>query len=186
MDCKITSTKIVGQRRLSGSALVEAIMAIGITALLVLTLMTFLFFTGKSFAALFNYVDLDDVNRIAMDTLTRDVRQSNKVTASTTNSLTLEDSDGLPIVYNYSPTTKTLTRTKSGASKVILTECSRLNFNLGQRNTATGGYDVFPAATPATCKVVNIAWMCSRSIYGRAENTESVQTARIVIRKQGT
>jgi Tfp pilus assembly protein PilW len=186
MDCKITSTEVARQKRLSGSALIEAIMAIGITAMLVLTLFTFMFFSGKSFAALFNYVDLDDVNRVAMDTLTRDVRQSNKVTASTTNSLTLEDTDGSSIVYTFSPTTKTLTRNKNGANKVILTECSRLNFNLGQRNTATGGYDVYPAATPATCKVVNVSWMCSRSIYGRAENTESVQTARIVIRKQGT
>src|SRR4051794_15894280 len=99
MDCKITSTEIARQKRLSGSALIEAIMAIGITAMLVLTLFTFMFFSGKSFAALFNYVDLDDVNRVAMDTLTRDVRQSNKVTAATTNSLTLEDTDGSSIVY---------------------------------------------------------------------------------------
>lgn len=161
-------------------------MAVGITGILVITLCAFSFFTGKSFAALFNYVDLDDVNRIAMDTLTRDVRQSNRVTGATTNSLTLEDADGSSIVYTYSPTTKTLTRNKNGVNKVVLTECSKLLFNLGQRNTATGGYDVYPAATPATCKVVNVSWMCSRSIYGKAENTESVQTARIVIRKQGT
>jgi Tfp pilus assembly protein PilW len=186
MDCRITSTKIARRQRLSGSALVEAVIAIGVTGIMIVTLCAFTFFTGKSFAALFNYVDLDDVNRIAMDTLTRDVRQSNKVTGSTTNSLTLEDSDGSPIVYSYSPTTKVLTRSKNGVGKTILTECTKLNFNLGQRNTSTGGYDVYPAATPATCKVVNVSWMCSRSIFGRAENTESVQTARIVIRKQGT
>jgi hypothetical protein len=186
MVCKITSTERGRQGRVSGSALIEAIMAIGITAMLILSLFSFMFFSGKSFAALFNYVDLDDVNRVAIDTLTRDVRQSNKVTASTTNSLTLEDSDGSSIVYAYSPSTKSLTRNKNGSSRVILTECTRLNFNLGQRNTSTGGYNVYPAATPATCKVVNVSWMCSRSIYGQAVNTESVQTARIVIRKQGT
>lgn len=182
MDCRTTST----EKRRAGSVLPEAIIAVGVTGILVVTLCAFTFFTGKSFAALFNYVDLDDVNRIAMDTLTRDVRQSNRVTGATTNTLTLEDADGSSIVYTYSPTAKTLTRNKNGVSKVVLTECSKLSFNLGQRNTSTGGYDVYPAATPTTCKVVNVSWMCSRSIFGRAENTESVQTARIVIRKQST
>jgi hypothetical protein len=34
--------------------------------------------------------------------------------------------------------------------------------------------------------VVNISWICSRSIFGNSINTEAVQTARIVIRRQGT
>jgi hypothetical protein len=135
---------------------------------------------------MFNYVDLDDANRIAVDRITRDVRQSNKVTAYTTNSLTLQDSDGLPIVYSYSPDTRTLTRTKSGLTSVILHDCDTLGFSLGQRNPVGGSYDIYPAATPATCKVVNVSWICTRTIFGKKSNSESVQTARIVIRKQGT
>jgi hypothetical protein len=48
-----------------------------------------------------------------------------------------------------------------------------------------GSYDVYPAASAATAKVVNVSWICSRQIMNGMENTESVQTARIVIRKQG-
>jgi Tfp pilus assembly protein PilW len=162
------------------------IIAIGITSLLVLTVTGFIMFSGRSFAALFNYVDLDDANRIAIDRITRDVRQANGVSAYTTNSLTLRDSDGTPIVYAYSPVTATLTRTRAGDVSVILHDCDSLSFSIGQRNTVSGSYDIYPAATPDTCKVVNVRWVCSRTIFGRKENSESVQTARIVIRKQGS
>jgi len=186
MDCKATSTKTAAARRRAGLALIEAMFAIGITAMLMLAICSISLFSGRSFAALFNYVDLDDSNRIAMDQLTRDLRQANRVTAATANSLTLEDSDGSALSYNYSSSGRTLTRVKNGVSKVLLHDCDRLNFSLGQRNAVGGSYDVYPAATAATCKVVNVGWSCSRTIFGRAENTESVQTARIVIRKQGT
>jgi Tfp pilus assembly protein PilW len=168
--------------------LVEALMAIGITGLLMLALVSILMFSSRSFAALFNYVDLDDVNRLAIDQLTRDVRECNYVSACTTNSLALVDSDGFNLSYNYSPTAKTLTRVKNGINKVVLTGCDSMSFTLGQRNPVGGSYDVYPSAAgdPTQAKVINVAWSCSRSILGIKQNTESVQTARIVIRKQGT
>ena len=184
MDFKITSTKARSLR--SGMALAEVLIAAGIMSLMVLSICSFTMYSGHSFASLFNYVDLDDVNRIAIDQLTRDVRQANRVTAYSTNSLSLEDSDLSTINYDYDVTGRTLTRSKNGAGKVMLRECDRLSFSLGQRNTVGGSYDVYPSATVTNCKVVNVSWVCSRTILGRKQNTESVQTARIVIRKQGT
>jgi hypothetical protein len=173
------------RRQLNGTVLVEAIITMAVTAMLFVMVCSFMDFTGRSFTALFNYVDLDDANRIGMDQLTRDVRQANCVSDYTTTTLTLQDSDGVSIVYTYDPTAKTLTRSKATESRLMLTGCDRLTFNLRQRNTVGGSYDVYPAATPATCKVVDVSWLCSRSILGAKINTESVQTARIVIRKQG-
>jgi len=49
-----------------------------------------------------------------------------------------------------------------------------------------GKFGVYLAATPATAKVVDVTWVCSRTVLGRRQNTENVQSARIVIRKQGT
>jgi len=185
MDCKATFTR-GHRRRGAGFALTEMMVAVGITAILVLVVCSLSMLSGRTFTALFNYVDLDDMNRIAMDTLTSDLRQCNKVTAATTTSLTLEDSDGFTITYTYSSSQHTLTRNKNSVNRVLLRDCDNLNFSLGQRNAVGGSYDVYPAATAATAKVVNIYWVCSRTIFGRKENTESVQTARIVIRKQGT
>jgi Tfp pilus assembly protein PilW len=189
MECRITFSR-PRSRSQSGSTLPEAIIAVGVTAMLVVALCSFTVFTGHNFAALFNYVDLDDMNRIAMDQITRDVRQANRVSGYTTNRLTLEDADLQPIIYTYSAANKTLTRrsTYNGVTsdKTILTQCDKLKFEMAQRNTKYGGYDVVPITDPSICKVVNVSWLCSRSILGVKENTESVQTARIVIRKQGS
>src|SRR5687767_7477390 len=91
-------------RPVRGFALVEAMFAAGITTILVLVLCSFSMFSSQSFAALFNYVELDDINRIAMDRITRDVRQANRVKAATSTSLTLEDADTAEIQYIYNPT----------------------------------------------------------------------------------
>lgn len=161
-------------------------MAIGITGILITAICAFTVFSGKSFAALFNYCDLDSANRIAMDQLSRDVRQANRVTAFSTNSLSLEDSDLGTLTYSYNPNTRLLTRSKGGITTTILNECDTLRFDVCQRNPVGGSYDVYPAASVATAKVIDVSWSCSRTIFGHKQNTESVQTARIVIRKQGT
>ncbi len=196
MDFKITSTK---GTPVQAFALTEVLMAVGLAGLFFLIICGFSMFCSRSFAALYNYVDLDDVNRVAIDQLTRDVRQANRVSYYGTNgmALTLEatDNNGLTnsISYVYSPNTRTLTRSLGLATGLsdtttLLKECDRLEFRLGQRNTDVGGYYVFPPQTADinVAKVINVSWVCSRSLFGRKENTESVQTARIVIRKQGS
>jgi Tfp pilus assembly protein PilW len=186
MVFKITSTKPL--RRQTAFLLAETMFGMGVVTLLVLAVIAFSVFSTRSFAAMFNYVDLDDRNRVAIDHLTRDVRQCNRVKSATQTRLVLEDSDLSEIVYEYDGTAKTLTRTQNGVVLTNLVECDRLTFNVAQRNTVQNSYDVYPVATSAdTIKVVNVAWLCSRSLLkDLKENTESVQTARIVIRKQGS
>ncbi|HXG46218.1 MAG TPA: hypothetical protein VNO52_01220 [Methylomirabilota bacterium] len=183
MDCRTTSSKC---RPRAGFALIEALFAIGITGLVLAALASVSTLSGRSFAALGNYVELDDKNRIAIDTLTRDIRGANRVTACTTNSLTLEDSDGAALTYSYSPTTMTLSRSKSGVSTVLLRDCERFSFEMCLRTPQSGTYDLPVTTDPSLCKVINVSWLCSRTILGLRQNTESVQTARIVIRKQGS
>lgn len=163
----------------------EALVAMCVIMLVLLALCAFSMFSTRSFAAMFNYVDLDDANRIAMDTLTRDVRQARGVLDCTPSRLILQEPSGDALGYVYDPGARTLSRTNRSSNKVILKQCDRIMFKIGKRNTMTGGYDVWETATPAFAKVVNVSWLCSRTLFGRKENTESVQTARIVIRKQG-
>jgi hypothetical protein len=192
MDFKITSTKRrpgrTGTAR--GFALVEALMAIGVTGLLMLAITSFTMFAARSFTALFNYVDLDDCNRIAMDRLSRDIRQSKSVFNFSSTMLALVDTDDVVLTYTYNPTQRTLTRKRANEiaspKNIVLSNCDSLNFNVCKRNPVGGTYDVYPAADPTTAKVIDVSWVCSRSVFGRKENTEAVQTARIVIRKQGT
>ena len=188
MDFKATFTERVRRIRRSGFTLLEMLFTMGITTLCMSALTLFYVFTTHSFATLFNYVDLDDANRIAMDQLTRDIRQSDCITGFTTNQLTLQDGDGLALSWSYDSTSRSVTRVKQNSStNVLLTDCDALSFDVRQRNVVGGSYDVYPIATnAATAKVVNVYWTCSRKIFGHKEDTESVQTARIVIRKQGS
>jgi hypothetical protein len=190
-------------------------------------------FSGRSFLCLANYIELDDRNRLAIDNLTRDLRECSRIRYCNTNLLALEGTDGLTIYYEHSPAKKTLQRWKAlksvspgksqdtglqlgvggaapaagleagadggaggkgtaatagqiGKPETLLTGCETLSFRLYKRNTITNTYEQFPASLPSEAKVVDIAWKCTRSILGVSANSEAVQTAKIVIRKQGT
>jgi hypothetical protein len=157
----------------------------GLSGLLVLVLVSMSMLSGRSIAAFANYVDLDSSNRLAMDQLTSDLRQCNRVISFTATQRDIEDSGGATITYVYNSNTETFSRVAGGTTKVLLKGCESLTFTIAQRNPIGGTYDVYPAASAATAKVINVAWNCSRKILGHKANTENVQTARIVIRKQG-
>ena len=74
-----------------------------------------------------------------------------------------------------------------GQPEVLLTECTFLQFGTFQRNTTPSLDNAFvPVATsqPNLCKVVQLTWICTRKILGKTANTESVQSAKVVIRKK--
>ncbi len=165
-------------------SLVEIMVALAVASILLLAVAVLGIYGGRSFAGLANYTDLDAKSRHALDRLTKDVRQVNRLTASTSTSLTFEDADGGSLQYVYSPTDRTLSRIKGTDTEVLLTECDNLNFAIFQRNPINGTYDQYPTASAATAKLINVTWTCSRKILGNTMNTENVQTAKVVIRKQ--
>ena len=65
-----------------------------------------------------------------------------------------------------------------------MTECDYLRFAIFQRNPIGGTYDQYATASATNCKLVQLNWICSRTILGAKVNTESVQSAKIVIRRQ--
>lgn len=165
-------------------SLVEIMVALAVGSILLVAVAVLGIYGGRSFAGLANYTDLDAKSRNALDRLTRDVRQVNRLTASTATSLTFEDADGSSLQYVYAPDDRTLSRVKGGVTEVLLTECDNLSFSIFQRNPISGTYDQYPTASPATTKLINVTWTCSRKILGNTMNTENVQTAKVVIRKQ--
>lgn len=186
MDFKTTSTSRLpaSRRRESGSSLVEMLMGVLVGSMVVAGLCSLSFFSGRSFAAMANYIELDADSRNALDVMTREIRQANNLTAATTNRLEFNDFDNTPLVYEYIAEDRTLIRIKGGETTTLLEGCDRLIFGTYQRNPVGGTYDQYPTATPATTKLIQVTWTCSREILGRTANTESVQSAKIVIRKQ--
>ena len=176
-------TKAHSRHRESAGTLPETVFAIGIGAVLLMVFISFAVYQGRSFTVLTNMVDLDQGNRTALDRLTRDIRQASRVTAWTTNSVTLEDWDGQALSFDFSPGAGTLTRTKGADVSVVLSGCDDLTFSMYQRNIIAGSYAYYPAATLPECKVVGMVWTCSRKILGKTSNVSTAQSARIVIRK---
>lgn len=181
---------------------VELLVSVGISCLVFAAVAAFTFHSARSFVALANYTDLDVKSRYALDLISREIRQANAVSSSTTvtlssgqvvtNQLVLSgkstNGTAYTLTYYYNPAAKTLTRTfvqgGSSLSSVLLKECSYLNFGMYQRNAISNSFDQFDMTIPGTCKVVQLYWVCNRSILGKSANTESVQSAKVVIRKQ--
>lgn len=185
MVCTATSTKLRRAQKSAAATLVEYIISIGVGSIALLAIVAFSIYTGRSFAGMMNYVELESQSRSTLDGMIKDIRQTAILTGFTSNSLTFRDYDDKPLLYEYSPENRTLTRTKDGTSKTLLKECDSLNFGIFQRNTTNGTYDQYPASLQASnCKVVQVTWVCSRAITGTKLNTETVQTAKIVIRNQ--
>src|SRR5256885_12440772 len=62
--------------------------ATGVGSVVLAAVMALSLFSARSFAALGNYVDLDIKSRTALDQMSSDIRQADKLTAASTNSLT--------------------------------------------------------------------------------------------------
>ena len=174
-----------------GFTLIEMTVSMAVSGIILTALLSFTIYASRSFAALENYVDLEQKSQNALDTLTRDIRQTTSLSSYgtrtvngqlVTNSLTFIDGDGQPLTFSY--TDDVLLRQKNGASTMILTNVDYLSFLIYQRNPIGGSYDQFSTYNAANCKLISVSWICSRSILGSKINTESVQTAKIVIRKQ--
>jgi Tfp pilus assembly protein PilW len=183
MECNATFTK--SRRGQAALSTVEFLVAIGAGMLVLLGLSQLTAFTGRSFAALRNYADLDKKSRNALDQMTSKIRQADELIDYATNRLVFSSQVTNRLSYVYDSRAKTLTETFSGATHTLLTECDVLKFDIYQRNTVGGTYDQFPATiTNSAVKLVQVSWTCSRSLLGGRINTESVQSAKIVIRNQ--
>lgn len=169
-----------------GMTLPELIVSVGISSLIALGMSGLMFYSSRSLAALANYADLDHRSRVTLDIMSRDIRQAKRLADHTETKLTFEDYDGGTLSFVYDPQGRTLTKVKNGVaeSKPLLTECIQLKFSIYQRNPIGGTYNQYAAASPTTCKLVQLQWTCSRKIFGVEKNTESVQSAKVVIRKQ--
>jgi ligand-binding sensor domain-containing protein len=160
-----------------------------LASVLLMALGALTMFGARSFGAMANYVDLDQYSRNALDRMSKEIRQCNCLLASDDNYLWFQDSDGLNLLYYYIPSTRILYRFKDNGhgwqmdSKPLLTQCDFLQFSIFQRNPIMGTYNQYPTASADTCKLVQLSWVCSRTLIGN-KNTESVQSAKVVIRKK--
>ncbi|MEI8290594.1 MAG: prepilin-type N-terminal cleavage/methylation domain-containing protein [Verrucomicrobiota bacterium] len=167
-----------------GFSLIELMVSAGVGAIILTAVILSFICCTRSFAAIGNYIDLNRVSQNALDQMSRDIRQASSLQSFATNQLVFLDSNSNQLTFAWSPLTSQLTRSSGGATDVLLKNCDYLSFDISQRNPVTDGAFGFYTASnnPAVCKLVSVSWRCSRTIFGEKMNTESVQTAKIVLR----
>jgi hypothetical protein len=138
-------------------------------------------------------VDLDVHSRNAVDIIGRELREATGVVDSQqTNSgsryLTLTNvTTSSRIRISWSKDAGTLVLSKTGQpDQTLLTGCDKWSISLYNRapNINSNTLTFNAAATLSDCKLINMSWKCSRSILGSKINTETVQTAQIVLRNK--
>ncbi|HEY5915396.1 MAG TPA: hypothetical protein VJA21_32840 [Verrucomicrobiae bacterium] len=175
--------------------LVEVSVAVCLSSVIMAALMQTSLFTSRSFVAMGNYNELDQLSRNALDTMTRDIRQAKVFSPKyyRTNMMIFTNLDNGYFGYVWDPRTKVVSRLSGGfspasgsfvnvQSNTVLTGCEYFSFRIWQRNP-TNGFQ-FPwssAGNPIDTKLVDVSWRCSRRVLDKF-NTESVQTAKIVLR----
>lgn len=165
--------------------LVEVMVASSIGLVILAAAGSLMVYNARSLAALSNYCDLDRYSRGAVDKLSQDIRQATNVVSFTATQLRLGTSRGRSnIVYTFSSSTKTLSRQEGNNTEILLRECDALTFTVYGRNNVSNSWDQFVVTNASGAKLIKLNWSCSRTILGQAVNTESVQTAKIVLRKQ--
>ena len=178
MVCKITSTK----KAAAAFTFIELMVASALGLLGTAAFLSFMLFFARSSAALGNYFDLDLKTQLAVDKMSQQIRQVQKLTACSTTNLTFQDYDGVSLQYNYDPTAQVLTRTKNGAQETLLTGCNSLQFALFQRTPASNSFQPFSTGTSTNTKAIQLTWSCSRTLALGQVNTEGMKSAMIVIR----
>ena len=159
------------------------LVAAGLSGMVFMGVAGMLNFSARSFASLMNYVDLDSDSRMALDRVSKEIRQATALVDFSVDRIEMIH-DGETIVYRYDKGSGMLTRTDSFGTEVLLRQCSYFKFEVFARVPISGSFQQHPAATIDTAKLVQLTWVCKRSILGTDANSESVQSAKIVIRKQ--
>ena len=165
-----------------GFTLVEALITTAITLLVAAVVAILYFYSSRSFLTLTNYNEMCQRSQLALDKMSKDIRQAKKITAFSTNSITFTDADGNSLRFSYDAGQKTLSRITGGKTTVYLTNCNSLQFWIYQPTPTPGAFACYAPDSFATARVVQITWACSRPIMGKQTTTETMESAQIAMR----
>jgi Tfp pilus assembly protein PilW len=181
MVFKTTSTK----RAYAAFTLVEMMVASAIGVVLFAGVITMFIFASRSFASLTNYLDLDQKTQATLDKMSREIRQVKGLTSYTSTNLMFQNYDGSALQYIYNPNAQTLTRINgTNSNTTLLTGCDSLQFSIYQRAPSSNDFQPYPTTVTTDTKVIELTWNCYRTILGSKVNTESMQSAKVVIRNK--
>ena len=198
MTMKTRIARQPAARKERAMTLMELMVAMAIGSIVLVVVAVLVIFAARSFAALTNYQALDEASSFTADNMSKEVREATKVVSfqSQGNSrwIVFANTNASPAYtfrYDWTAASRELTRQRSfeASPTVLLKGCDRWDFTFQQRTPLAGpGYGFSTnMINQDECKLVTMTWKCSRSINStKLLNTETVQTAQIVLRNQKT
>ena len=164
----------------------ELMVAVAISTVVLAAVVAANISIARAMVATANYNDMNRTSRNALDVLSLDVRNAAFVTNCTSSSLTVVNtfSNVIRVTYAWDGSNY-FKRTQAGApERVLLSGCNFFNFTYYLR-VPQANLQFVPTTnniSTNSVKLISVSWVCTRSILGSKLNTESVQTANIVIR----
>ena len=148
---------------------------------------------SHSMVAISNYYQLDTSSRNTLDVMSRDIRNAGAMTSYATNAIAMAGTNyqGVPYAFAYVwdgsnmwryYTNNFTTTSAVTTTSLMLSNCAYLAFSNYTRVPQSGFTFNAVSGGATRTKLISVSWKCSRSILGAKLNTESVQTAKIVIR----
>ena len=179
MEYKITSIN----RGRSGFTLIELMVAAGLSAVIATAIGLLAFFSSRSFVAMTNYTTLAKQSQLALDKMSKEIRQAKSLTAYATNSITLLDVNNSALRYTFDPGARTLVRVRGGVTNLYLTNCDSMSFWVFQHTVISNTFQCYLPAYVTNSRVVQMTWRCSIPILGMQKaNTDNEQSAQIALR----
>lgn len=183
MEFKTTSTDLRRrQPRRAGFTLVELLVATGLAGLLLVVCASLSLYTARSIASVTDSVDLNARSRHAIDRMSQKLRQASAVESLSPTSVSVKY-NGQPLIYTYYADRKLLEENDGGVITKLVENCDGLSFNYYKRNPVANSFNQFPVLTTINeTKVIQVNWLCSRTLVGRKSGAAEMVSAKIVLR----
>lgn len=175
----------IKRKRTGAFTLVEVMVASGLALLALTAIGGLSWYSSRTFVGIANYVSLDQTSQLALDKMSRELRQARRLTAYSPTSLTLADADNKPMMFFWDQNAKTLVQVSNDQTNTLLVGCNFLQFSNYQHTAISNTFDAYDPAYVTNTKLIQVTWVCSRTILGAKVNTESVQSAKIALRNNG-
>ena len=174
----------IDPRRKAAFTLIEVMVASVVGLILAVAIAALSLFSSRSFVSIANYAELSKRSQFALDKMSKEIREARQLTAFSTNSVTFADANGNPLSFTFSSGGRKLVRTSSGQTTTILPDYDSLSFWIYQHTMKSNSFDCYDVASATNARVICMTWKTSRNILGKKATTESVQTAKIVLRNR--
>jgi prepilin-type N-terminal cleavage/methylation domain-containing protein len=179
------SSRVINHRSRRGFTLPEFLIALGIGTLALAATCVMWGFASRNCAEVLNYMGMANSSRVALDHLSRRIRNARSISSVSDYQLVLNELDSVIATFTYDPATKSLVMVSSQGGvetkQKLLSDCTNFKFSTYSKTPNPASYSL-NIDTTSPWRILDVNWTCSRKLVGNVETTEHQVSAKIVVR----